>query len=290
MLTKITEEEFDLYLDFSYALALDPSRSGYPAYTDRIKTREDFVRNAGKGLTGKHDEILLFRQNGTVRGWIHYFREPEDHYLQTCAFNIQDGTAAAMEEFLDYIGSRFPEDHAYLGFPEENREATETLLKHGFLCCEQSFNNSFFFDTYCPLPEEGLVRPVNQENFQDFRSLHAPYEKEMYWDSDHILADLSNWRVYVCYRQAPADRPGPLPAGAIYFRCGGPMSEIFGIDYPEDIYDGAVYRALLIQALNEGKRSGARFMTYFCDERHLPLTLELGFHCVGKYLCFDKIL
>lgn len=290
MLSKITEKEFDQYIDFAYGLATDLSKSGYPTYADQIKTKEDFVRIARKGLQSENDEILLFRRNGSVEGWIHYFREPADHYLQTCVFNIQNGTEAAVEEFLAYIEERFPEDHAYLGFPQENRVAAETLLRHGFICNEQSFNNSFFFDAYSALPQEGDVRPVTKENFQDFRSLHAFYEEEMYWDSDHILADLPNWQVYVCYKQAqdPLVSRKQLPAGAIYFRSGGPMAEIYGLDYPEDVFDEAAYRALLIRALNEVKRSGAKYMTYFSDEKHLPLALELGFHCVGKYLCFDR--
>lgn len=113
----------------------------------------------------------------------------------------------------------------------------------------------------------------------------------MYWDSDHILAALPSWRIYICYEQAPAVS-GPqelLPAGAIYLQCAGSMLEIYGIDYPEDAFDETTYRRLLIHALNEGKQSGARYMTFFSDERHLPLALELGFRCVGKYLCYEKV-
>ncbi len=292
MLSKITAKEFDQYLDFAYRLAMDPSKSGYPTYTDQIKTSADFIRTARQGLESENDEILLFRQNGRTEGWIHYFREPEDRYLQTCVFNIQNGIAAAVEEFLDYIGDRFPEHHAYLGFPEENQEAAETLLKRGFACCEESFNNTFFFDAYSPLPQKSDVRPVTRKNFQDFQSLHAFYESDMYWDSHRILADLSNWHVYICYGQTPASsvsREQP-PAGAIYFRSGGPMPEIYGIDYPEGIFNETAYRGLLVEALNEGKQSGAKHMTYFCDEMHLPIALELGFQCIGKYLCFHKTI
>ena len=79
-----------------------------------------------------------------------------------------------------------------------------------------------------------------------------------------------------------------LPIGAIYFRSGGPMPEIYGTDYPEGIFNETAYSGLLVEALNEGKQSGAKHMTYFCDEMHLPIALELGFQCIGKYLCFHK--
>ncbi len=37
-----TKEQVEKYLDFSYGLALDPTRSGYPTYTDGVKTKENF--------------------------------------------------------------------------------------------------------------------------------------------------------------------------------------------------------------------------------------------------------
>lgn len=283
MLSRITHEEFDAYIDFAWQLALDPSRSGYPSYTDQIKTKEDFIRIAREGMEKENDEILLFRQNGSVEGWIHYFQEPEEQYLQTCTFNIRTGTAAAMEEFLDYIQDKFPGFQACLGFPGENQSAAETLLKHGFTCIEESFNNSLFFDSYTFLPEEGDVRTIDAENYQDFRTLHAPCDAEMYWNSDRILAAISRWSIHVAYRNGQ-------PAGAVYFYHSKPMPEIFGMDYPDDVFDSSIARSLLIRALNEAKQSGAEYMTWFTDERHQPVAQALGFFCVGKYLCFEKEL
>lgn len=204
-------------------------------------------------------------------------------YLQTCVFNINKDTSAAMEEFLTYIESRFPGYQACLGFPEENRAAAAALLSRGFICSEQSFNNSFFFDTSGPLPEEGDIRRIHKENYQDFRNLHAPYDAEMYWDSDHILEDISRWNIQVYYKDQ-------VPAGAVYFLSAGSMLEIYGLDYPEGAFDETVCRRLLTRALNEGRQAGAKYMVYFSDEIHQPVALGLGFQCVGKYLCFEKTL
>ncbi len=283
MLSKITREEFYQYLEFAYHLAMDPAKSGYPTYTHMIKTKEDFIRIAEKGLRQERDEILLFSQNGHTEGWIHYFWESEDLFLETCTFNIDNGMSTAIGEFINYISEKFAGYHAYLGFPGENREALEALLSHGFRCNDESYNNSFFFDTYDVLPEQGDIRRINTENYSDFRLLHAPYDEEMYWDSDHILASISEWNIHVYYKDQ-------LPAGAVYFRCEEPMLEIYGIDYPDGCFDETVYRALLIRSLNEGKNSGSKYMTYFSDERQQAAALELGFQCVGKYFCFDKIL
>jgi len=52
MLIEPTKEQVEKYLDFCYGLALDPTRSGYPTYTDGVKTREYFEDTA----TGKRDK------------------------------------------------------------------------------------------------------------------------------------------------------------------------------------------------------------------------------------------
>ncbi len=43
MQVKAANEDAEKYLDFTYALALDLSRSGYPTYTDSVKPRADFT-------------------------------------------------------------------------------------------------------------------------------------------------------------------------------------------------------------------------------------------------------
>lgn len=50
MLRLCTEQEYRKYIDFAYELAVDPSRSGYPSYSDGIKTKEMFVSRAGKAF------------------------------------------------------------------------------------------------------------------------------------------------------------------------------------------------------------------------------------------------
>ncbi len=72
MLTPLKREEFDKHIDFVYALALDPARSGYPTYTDGIKTRADFVERAKKAFERENEEILLYEREDRIAGWIHY--------------------------------------------------------------------------------------------------------------------------------------------------------------------------------------------------------------------------
>lgn len=67
MLRTLKPEEFEKYAEYAYSLALDMSRSSYPTYADGIKTREDFMSKAKRGISGDpNTEILLFESKGRV--------------------------------------------------------------------------------------------------------------------------------------------------------------------------------------------------------------------------------
>ncbi|MDE5588994.1 MAG: hypothetical protein K2J60_07605 [Acetatifactor sp.] len=68
------------------------------------------------------------------------------------------------------------------------------------------------------------------------------------------------------------------------------MPEIFGIDFPDGIYDSDVYRALLTAALNDCKRRGAKHMVFFNEDESQTDALACGFRCIGRYVCFKKTL
>ena len=68
------------------------------------------------------------------------------------------------------------------------------------------------------------------------------------------------------------------------------MPEIFGVDFPDGIYDRDVYRVLLTAALNDCKRRGAKHMIFFNEGESQTVAATCGFRCIGKYVCFKKAL
>ncbi len=284
MLTPLEPEEFDRYVDFAYYLALDTTKSGYPTYTDGVKTREDFVERARKAFSRDNEEILLFRHGGRVAGWIHWYILPEDRYIDTCSFCIAEGMRTAIEAFVAFVRRRFPGNDLFLGFPKENVEATAALEALGFELIEESYNNVLDFASYQPLPEPADVVPITRENYGLFAALHEA-ETDMYWNTARILAALDGWRVLVALRDGEA-------AGAIYHRVWDDdlsMDEIFGVDFPGD-YDSEVFRELMAAVLNAEKRRGVEHMVFFDDDTTHADTLACGFRCVGQYVCFRKTI
>ena len=281
MLTPLKREEFDKYIDFAYALALDPTRSGYPTYTDGIKTRADFVDRSLRAFERENEQILLYKRDGKTAGWIHYYYLPEDKYLDTCSFCIAEGMADAIAEFTAFARERFGGSELYLGFPGENTQAAAALEAGGFTCIERDFHDVFDLDRYEPRQPDMNVVPVTREDFDLFRTLHARHE-DMYWNADRLLADIDHWRLLLYM-------PGGVPAGALQARKDSGMGEIFGLFFLGQ-YDAGAYRTLVTAALNGAKADGAGAIVFFNDSQTQADALALGFRCVGEYLCYRLAL
>lgn len=281
MLIPLKREEFDKYIDFIYALALDPAKSGYPTYTDGIKTRADFVERSLQSFERENEDILLYEREGRVTGWIHYFYLSDDKYLDTCSFCIAEGMGDAVREFIAFARERFPGSELCLGFPGENTQAAEALEAVGFTCIERDFNDVFDMDRYELRQLDPDVVPVTRENFDLFRKLHAR-DEDMYWNSERLLADMDNWRLLLYM-------PGGLPTGALQARRDSVMGEIFALFFAA-AYDAVAYRALVTAALNGAKADGARAMVFFNDSEGQADALAMGFRCVGEYVCYQTTL
>ena len=281
MLIKPTAEQAETYIDFAYSLALDPSRSGYPTYTDGIKTKEDFIDHCRYAFTRDDREVLLYVEDGEVKGWIQFLYEEEGRYLETGIFNIAGSIRGALEEFVAYCKDNFGNYDICMGFPGENREAIGYLTEIGWVCEERSYNDVLFFDNYDLLPEDGNVVRMTKENYPDFRMLHEPIEQNMYWNSARLYEALENWGIYVYYEDG-------VPTAAIYNRDAEILMHIYGVDYKDDLYRPEPFRALMASALNDCKRSGKKYMVYFGDHRDQEEVLKLGYSCVGEYVMFAK--
>lgn len=281
MLLPLEPCDFDKYLEFVYTLALDPCKSGYPTYTDGIKTKEDFIKASKKAFSSENNKILVFIHQEKVEGWIQYYTIPEYKYISTSTFNIRNCYDEALKEFLVYTENRYKGYELYMGFPSDNTAAVEYLTMQGFSCIENDNNNSFFFDNYTILPQNSSIHKITKDNFEDFRKIHDQYDENMYWNSDRIFCQLDRWNIYGYYKENKL-------IASVYFIDNFTMLEIFGFDFDNNIFDKDIYRDLLIVTLNEGKRFGAKYMTYFCDKECQPIVSELGFKYVGEYMCFYK--
>lgn len=280
MLTLIKPEEFAGYVDWAYSLALDLTRSGYPTYADGIKTRDGFAQAAREGMRSECEELLLFRADGEVCGWIQWSWMPEEQYAQAYSFLTASHTDRALAEFTAHAAEKCPGYALHLGFPTNNAKAVRWLANHDYRLLEVSVNHTLFFDRYMPREVPTCVRLMSgRDDETAFRALHT--DADLYWTAERILNHPSDWRVYL---YAGGDRA----TAALYALDRGGWPEIFGM--AGDVTAEA-YRALMTACLNDCKAAGTPHMTYFEeDERRLPILADLGFEMVSRYVCYQKKL
>lgn len=72
----------------------------------------------------------------------------------------------------------------------------------------------------------------------------------------------------------------------IYFIQSGDFLEIFGIDFKDNQYDENHYKDLMVKALNEGKRLGAKYLYYFSEYSKTKLLESLGYRWFDTYRCY----
>lgn len=282
MLRVLEEAEFDKYIDFAYDLALDLTKSSYPTYTDGIKTKEDFIARAKASFRKESEEIILFEVDGNVEGWIHYYVLKEDAYVSFCAFNVNMNAAQAVDEFIAYISEKYSGSILYFGLPAENAEVVSHLEKIGFQKEDENYVDVMFFKNYDYISEAtGLVK-VTKDNFDEFAKIHKVHDEDMYWNNERIWKAFEEWEMYLLYEAGQA-------VGAIlYCFIENMMMEIFSVDFRDNQYDEAIFRALLIKALNEGKKSGISSLTFFDEEDGHSVVQELGFTHISKYVLFTR--
>lgn len=281
MLRKLSENEYKQYLDFAYELSLDLSRSCYPTYADGLKTRADFDEVAARAFNREHNELLLFEEGGEALGLIQYYAIPEDSYAQVQLFSVKKNVRQAAEELVAYLRGRWAGFMFYFGISETNREAAEALEGMGFQLYETNHVGVLRFEEYTPQREEQAPVRINRENFPRFAALHAPVD--IYWDNAHLLEDLDNWHIYLLEEDGQA-------LGGIYFRYVDQSMEIFGIDFPGDVFQPEVFRALMLRAMNQAKADGMADMTFFHGDEERPVVEGLGIRRLDLYQGYSKRL
>lgn len=270
MLRKISHNEFERYAEYAYSLAMDLSCSGFPVYTDGVKTRETFYNRSKKGLERANEEILLYEKDGEVQGWIHYYFLEEDKYIGVCSMLIKTGYGHALEELLEYWRIRLRGYTWSLYFPEENTDAITYLKEYGHQEIGQEIVEVLLFEDYTPAAESTAVISVNADNYEIFQEIHNKYDKDMYWTSQRILECLDEWEIFA-YLENNECR------GVIYHNGKGQDNlEIFGIDCGVP----SVAEALLVSCLNKAKAEKAKSMYFFTEEAYRDMAEKTGFHCV----------
>lgn len=273
MLTVITKQQFDNYIDYAYSLALDITKSSYPTYTDNIKTKSDFVDMSLRGF-GQDNEILLFTHGGVVYGWVQYFWQQDTKYLQLQSFLIDNYVDIAISQFDKYIADNFGGYEVYMGFAPDNTHAC-CYLDKTCRVIEHSYNHVLHFCKY-KLSHSKQLTKISKDNFALFASMHDSVT-DTYWTSSRLQDNLDKFYIYVAVHNDKA-------VGYIYYNIAGGMAEIYGAQYD----NATTLQLLLSQALDNCAMLGAQHMCYLATSEQCDMLSRLGFDLISKYYCYYK--
>lgn len=269
MLTPMTDEEMSLSLDSFWPAALDLRRSGYPTYTDGVKTRADWEKHISCAARDAWGEVLLYRHDEAPAG-LATVELVDDEYLSLPVCVCLDYQQEMLEELLEYLTARYPGRTLWLGFAPENTQRLAFARDHHFELLDDLVNWNAQGWPSGPMPEG--VRSITEESYEDFRCLWT--DEAIYWNAERIRDALDKWLLFV------------TDSAAVACMDVGVMLEVFGFAYREDA-DPLQMRGLLEACLNA---AGKRPLTYFASREESDMMEELGFRRISGYVCYQKTL
>ncbi len=283
MLLKLDRINVEKYIDYAYELSQDLSTSAFPTYMDTIKTKDDFFNNAYSSFEDSNSDILLFKRNDEVCGWIHYYVLEEDKYIGLKVFNIDTKYELAIKEFIEYLSVNYNGYTVYFGFPVDNVEANKHMKRIGMKEEDDKTVFVLHFNQYDYMIEDSNIIEINTYNYHYFKELHDTIN-DIYWTSDRLYHAINGgtahpWFLYVL-------KVDHHVLGSIYFTYYKEMVEIFGIDYIDNVFNRDVMIKLLIKALNKSKEDGIKYLTFFADDRESAVLRKLGMVSITDYILY----
>ncbi len=287
MIVQLDPQELDRVTASFWPVTQDLTRSGYPTYTDGVKTFADFADTIRRAAAASWGEVLVHVLDGEVNG-LAVVETVDDDYLSLSVCLARARQEAFLTELLADLTERYAGRTLWLGFAPENGERLAFAKANGFTLLDDSTNWIYDLSTWKqPMhawrhsQSETHTFEVGQETYPDFRCLWT--DTKMYWNADRIAEHLDEWRLFVA-----ADE-GETPLAAVACQKDPVMQEIFGFMYKGG-YDPACHQGLLCACLNTAKRDGARYLTYFAEQEENTVMDCLGFRRVSGYVCYEKRL
>ncbi len=256
-----------------YEIALVKEKSSFPTFTDKIKTKTDFINVALNSFSCENEEILLYNEGGNTCGWIHYSND--NGYISVLSILNKNNNANHLTEFLQFI-SNINYKEIYVGMCGENTVTCKKLESLGFKKVEELNCTSLLISDYKKIKPKANIIKINLDNYDLFEKIHKQKDMDFYWNSARIKNNINNWNIYVCVENQKA-------LAAIYSIENKYMHEIFGIDFLNKA-DLEVSVSLINSLIIDVEKSNKKHLTYFCEDFELNRLIESGFIYIGKYI------
>ncbi|WP_161980996.1 hypothetical protein [Streptococcus sp. S784/96/1] len=285
MLREADLSDIKRYGETFYQLGLNPLTSGYPAYFDGTKTKDDFEKVLMRRLENENSRLVIAEFKGQVEGIVGYFYLPDDRYLQVDLLNLSYHADIHLTELVEHLESHFKDFQILFGIDARNATYQSVLKDMGWIAEAPQVINLLeepFIRCEPRAVKSNIIR-VSHSNQLQFQSLFPQDNPDnVYWTPERLIEELDHWVIYLF-----ADK------GAIWARpFGDRQMEIYGYVIAEKMANDSqnILRELLYTLIEGARQSGIRQILFFSDEKEYELLRSLGFKERGTYLCYSKTL
>lgn len=274
MIVEAKHDDIDALAAAAWRIQCNPETASYPRYKDQSELRAAMLRF----LKRDGDRVLAFHTDGRLSGVVLLMVERDNKYAQTCGIYVEAYTDAVYREFHAYLAEHFAGFSVNLGFPADNKQASETLTRLGARLIESSVDLRLDEQHFTPQLDEYDVTEVGLHNIDDFADFCKTQNTDgMYWTPERIKGDMNHWTVYIIY-----------DCGAVAAAFGYAYGDIFFVyDASPEFRNAQSLLSLALPALFE---SGEKNIVYFIDEdssAELAAAQAVGFRILDRYRCYE---
>ncbi|MGL4338670.1 MAG: GNAT family N-acetyltransferase [Turicibacter sp.] len=284
MIIEVKEENLEDIVNYSWQIASDKTKSGFP----RLNSYQDMYDRFLKAIKHREDKVLAYYHQNQLIGVLRLLVVKENNYLEALGgiYTHVDFKVVA-PPFIQYIKENYKGFELDFGFPKEYSDAIIYLEEIKAKLCCASVVMELRVKDYVRSEARYQVSALKPKDYQAYKAFHDKYYPNFYWSSDRVLETLENWKIYNVIENEKI-------VGSIFIRLlGNQTAEIFGLAIEPNYKNTNLELELLSESLADIIQCGIEEVLFFVDEKALAdyeASLKTGFKQIDTYRSYKLIL
>lgn len=285
MIVEAKEENLEQIVKFSWEIASDKTRCGFP----RIESYEEMYDIFLKATKHKDNERLLacYDQNQLL-GVLRLLVEKDKKYLEALGgmYTNEDFNFVATS-FISYIRHNYPKFELDFGFPKEYNAAINYFVAINAQPMDACVTMKLIKKEFVRSSTGHKIFALNANNFKAYADFHDQYYANLYWSSERVLKTIEKWKIYTVIEKQTI-------IGSIFIKLiNNKQAEIFGLAIDKKYEKTNLELELLSEALYDIFKAEIDEVFFFVEEEateDYKASLQTGFKQIDTYRSYKLIL
>lgn len=268
-------------ISFSWSHCSSNKTRSFPLFTSKDEIKEKILSR----MDDSNNEILGCYEDNKLIGVLLLDVIPNDYYLQTSAFYIEEANDEVGSVFINYIENNYPNYSCFIGLTKENQILTQLLKNNQFELIDDSLMMEINIKDIEPKITANKTIKVGYDELDEYLKFHKKHFESAYWNSVRIKEKFNEWDIF------EVKEMDTIKGGTFIKNYKNNSSEIFGI-WSEDssVYDVLVNGMLAYYKFNKSKVEKIIIMVEISETALVEVLKENGFKIENTYCCFKKII